>query len=384
MKLINAKKFLDWGTVVCMVLGFCCTKNNIVNSGGTSIEVVGISGYVALQDKQMAAGSRVGLRKSPSAQTGIDSTKPEYIALTTADLSGRFVLPCSLNGSFIIEATATNGFKGLRACTLRTKPISIDTIYCHQIGGIKGSIVTDSFPVNFYVQVLKIFNSVTTDSIGQFVLDSIPPGMYSLRIWPEFQSDMQTYCFLDTMIEIKSGNITDLGKINIPHRTDFQNNSAYKTDMAIVSSMLGKDSAAAIVSTGIRNGRVVCINDVGGIASLSGISGLAQLEWLWLMNSTIDTLPYELGACKNLTSLRCDYGKTQWVNTDFSLCPNLFSIEILDCFLEHIPPSLMNLSDATGVYLYNNRICNPSAEEIAWLTIKYGIGWKAQFNQNCN
>jgi len=384
MKLINVKKFLDLGTVVCMLFGFCCTNNSIVNSGGTSIEVVGISGYVALEDKQMAAGSRVGLRKSPSAQTGIDSTKPEYIALATADLSGRFVLPCSLSGAFIVEATATNGFKGLRACTLRTKPISIDTIYCHQIGGIKGSIVTDSFPVNFYVQVLKIFNSVTTDSIGQFVLDSIPPGRYSLRLWPEFRSDMQTYCFLDTMIEIKSGIITDLGKINIPHRTDFENNSAYKSDMAIVSSMLDSAAAMAYTSTGIRNGRVVCITDFGDITSLSGIAGLDQLEWLWLWNSTIDTLPYELGGCKNLTSLRCYEGKTQWVNTDFSLCPNLFSIEILDCFLEHIPPSLMNLSDMTGVYLFNNRICNPTSEEIAWLTKKYGTGWKAQFNQNCN
>ena len=395
---------LYMGIAVCMAYLFSCTNNPTANSGGTSIEVVGITGYVALPDSGMAAGSRVGLRKIIRDPVGVDSANNSFIAVTTADHCGRFALPCSLSGEFIVEATATNGFKGARACSLFTKERkSLDTIVCRPTGGLRGTISVGINPSYFFVDVWGLRYNIVPDSNGLFVSDSLSSGIYTLRIRPAYVTVFENnpltdslieihpgeeYTFLDTLIEIHPGMITDCGMLAVPTRASFKKNAAYCSDMAVVASMMGADSSVAAQITAIDdNGRVVSILDLNNtprIKTLSGVGTLDQLQWLWLFNTQIDTLPNELSHCTKLFSLRIVGGALSWIGDSVAQNRNLFEVLITDCALEHVPPALMRLPQETYIILSGNQICNPTTRENEWLTNRLGKNWSLHYVQKCN
>jgi hypothetical protein len=363
-----------------------CTRELTESSqhGGSGTETVGIVGTVVDSGGGPVSGASVKLRRSDfldTAQNALQKTKVLLADAITND-SGKYSFGSVDTGAYTIEIIGGNSNGALLACTVKTSDslVVLSNRTLKPTGSITGNIplsVGGGEQVTACVYGLDI--SATTGPMGDFTLNGLPEGTYSLH----FISNVAIYAPFDTTgITIVSGVKHDFGQLNLPKTTG----KIFPPDSIALSRILDSNglhslSWQSIVTVGPWPFRITELkldykkltalpSDIGSLKQLQSISaqgnslasipkeigGLRHLKTLILSNNNLTTLPDELTQLDSLTDLDVS-------NNQLGALPggmeNCNALEVLDAGynqLTVIPDDLFYNGTLKAVILRNNSL----------------------------
>lgn len=171
-------KFAVFLVLLTSLLAACSSESKKDFAGGTEAEST-IAIQVMLADGTPAAQSRVRVLPEGFLSDGIDT-----IGWNETDESGRIEIEKDDSGSYVVEVRHL-----LKGCALGAvaqynfslKDLNkLDTLELSELSTIEGFVATGLGPS--VVRIPGIERFVVPDSLGKFVIDSLPPGNFDVLI----------------------------------------------------------------------------------------------------------------------------------------------------------------------------------------------------------
>lgn len=187
-----------------------CSKRDV--AGGSTVETDNaVSVRIFLSDGKPAASALARVRPSWAvADTATMEFSPHYTLDYLADSNGWVHLENLPKGNYSIEVLR-NGMGSFshfeRRDTLSSE--SLSAIQLKPLGSIQGQVNLPEGSIYAYVQVYGLDRIVKTDSLGKFVLDSLPPAPLHLRAIASEQASIIS----DDIIQVRSAYAMDVGTI---------------------------------------------------------------------------------------------------------------------------------------------------------------------------
>ena len=250
--------------------------------------------------------------------------------------SGKYSFGSIDTGAYTIETIDGNGNGALVACTVKTSDsfMVLSNRTLKPTGFITGNIppsVGGGELVTACVYGLDV--SATTGPTGDFTLNGLPEGTYSIY----FVSNVPIYIPFDTSgIAIVSGAKHDFGQLNLPKTT---------------GKIFPPDSIAL--------GRIL---DSNGLHSLSWQSAVTVGPWpfriteLKLDYKKITTLPSNIGDLKELQSVSAQGNSLTSVPKEIGGLWHLKTLILSNNNLTTLPEELTHLDSLTELDVSNNQL----------------------------
>ena len=336
---MKTAKFVFAGVVALFAL-MGCNRELAVSSqrGGSGTETVGIAGSAVDTNGRPVSGASVKLRRADYLDTARNVLHKANVlgADAVTNDSGKYFLGSIDTGAYKIEIIDGDNNGAFLACTVRNSDSLI--VLAGRTLKPTGLIVGNIPPSvgggeTITVCVYGLDMSATTDSTGDFSLNALPEGTYSIR----FISNVPIYYSCDTSgITLASGAKHDIGQFNLPRTSG----KIFPADSVVLSQILdsnGLHSMAwqSLVSVGPWPVRITAINlDYKNITVLPAqIEGLSELQSISAQGNSLSGLPKEIGSLRHLKTL--------------SLTNNILS---------GLPGELTQLDSLTNLDVSNNRL----------------------------
>lgn len=299
---------------VILLLGLCILYS-CSNVAGTASEVDGkyaLKGLVLESSGKPAKGALVRIRpKEYLALLGKSSVAVD----TFTDNSGHFYFDTVPIDSYTIEVIQNKKYGALQQltiCSTDSFPIMLPAITTSPTGALTGRInlpISDD-SLRPWIALYGVEYMIQAPYTQDFTFDSIPEGVYSLRIVP----------FLGSKLEVNLHDITvtgkcttDVGTLNFNILQFFRGCTSFECDSTAVRVILDSNGlndlpVYSVITRDPLNGRITELNLSNRLITNipKDIGSLSQLRILDFRNSLITTLPEQIGYLRSLTSLYLD------------------------------------------------------------------------------
>ena len=382
MKIVNPVLF---GVVVALTL-MGCTRELTESSqhGGSGTETVGIVGTAVDAGGRPVSGASVKLRRTDFLDTAQEALLKSKVLLADAvtNDSGKYSFGSIDTGAYTIEIIDAESNGALVACTVKTSDslIVLSNRTLKPTGSLTGNIPPSVGGGEFVTAcVYGLDVSATTGPMGDFILNGLPEGTYSIH----FISNVPIYLPFDTSgIPIVSGVKHDFGQLNLPKTMD----KIFPPDSIALSRILDSNglhslSWQSIVTVGPWPFRITELkldykkltalpSDIGSLKQLQSVSaqgnsltsipkeigGLWHLKTLILSNNYLTTLPDELTQLDSLTDLDVSNNQLDALPGGMENCS---ALQVLDAGynqLTAIPEDLFYNNSLKAVIVRNNSL----------------------------
>jgi hypothetical protein len=334
-------------------------------------------------------------------------------------------------GSYLVECRAARGLAAVVPAELRPEDsLRLPDAVLRPTGAIKGRITiprdSNAFPfTSIYCYVLGIWKrEIADDSNGYtFLIKDVPAGAYTLRLQPAYPRDLSRWNVLELRnVAVSPGDTLDLDSLTLPDRAVLQD-PVYTRDSAAawafyVASLDSGESPQpnwVLEHFAVTGNRLTLFYDFSGMThripkevqaldaleyiNVFGnfgmhmevspeVSRLPNLQHFYISHANLGPFPAWTGTFPALSTLGLSSFNAfpEWVTEipgliylglgdslttlpkSLAKLKNLRSLGLGGNQFRTLPPVLMQMDFLQGVDLRNNRLCNTTAEEKAWIT----------------
>ncbi len=373
------KQHLLYIILILTILLSGCGESQIAHSGGSSVDVNGISGWIrgnaitsdSLQIKSVMA-------KLVNSRTLITSSYDR-----TTNYSN-FLLPLKETGdlSVVVYDSLYNGYYSPISVHSITEQIDLESIILTPMGHIEGTINCSnlfqwhgvaSVPEDFLIVIPEIGVTSLISSNGYFSISNIAQGTYTIQIVEHSLSikNSPSIALFDTVIAINSADTLSLPEFKLQPAPYFIDDPLYFIDSAIVREILDSNGdTASVLSRAITRKNRVAQLRLSNIDSLpASIGKLDALEKLTIIGGEIDSLPTSIGDCNALQWLTVIKTELDTLPTELLYLNNFTMLDISYNKFTKIPSVVLDMAGIPMLNMDNNKIF-PTDQERDWL-LKY-------------
>jgi hypothetical protein len=345
MKTNRKPGLIPLGNLLAALALLCaCSSDPTQTAGNTSrsSNAFQISGRATYPGSAPAAGAAVYIR--PKKFYAVAGSSPGAEAKTVATgTDGSFRLDNIAPGDYALEIRDSVSHAALIITRVQDQDVAIpgSSSILRPTGAIRGVLACPSGCPRLdsaYISVRGLWNSVWAAPDGNFIVQDVPEGVYTVRFDIPWASAQTIIGLVEQSgIIVVAAETTQLDTIRFPDRTAVYSDSLYARDSLTVRSILDINGITGPVAgyTGVLRNRIISLVDTRGDIKIlpAAIGQLDQLEILILHGGKIRTFPTELG---NLTAL--------------------LRLDLVDQDLTALPPGIGNMPQLVELTVIGNQL----------------------------
>ncbi len=369
-------KLLKIVTAVSISLILSCGDSQVSSSGGSSVDVVGIGGWVR--------GEAITVDSSPVIQGTARLVNTRTLKTAAMDLTtelGTFSLTVREPGNFgvVLYDSLENGFYSSVDITSSSDEIDLEKVILTQMGNVQGVVNCDQLiqglgvsnrPENYIIRIPEIGKSYLLDDNGTFSINALPQGTYTIQVEARTLAIEPYYsaALFDTLITVDVGKTTIIPPIELRSESSIVDDSIYSIDTVVVREILDDNGDTSGVRNHIRHKRSRVVHlQLRNISILPPIiEKLNALEQFVVFGGNLTELPPEIGNCESLQKITITDTELKSLPIEITLLEDLTMLDLRYNKFDNIPEALMDIPWIPVLHLENNYI-HATDEERSWL-----------------